>query len=120
MGAVRVLRRVAAVVLLIAVGLLGGYWIGVSGQDGAAREVHAPAENTASQKQKWYCSMHPQIVQDRPGLCPICHMELIPMPEGTATEASPRELTVSETAAKLMDVQTSPVERRWAMRRSPA
>lgn len=23
------------------------------------------------------CSMHPQVMQDKPGLCPICHMDLI-------------------------------------------
>jgi Cu(I)/Ag(I) efflux system membrane fusion protein len=71
----------------------------------------AQTENTASQK--WYCSMHPQIIRDRPGLCPICEMELIPMPESMATETSPRELTVSQTAATLMDIQTSRVERRF-------
>jgi Cu(I)/Ag(I) efflux system membrane fusion protein len=25
------------------------------------------------------CSMHPQVRQDGPGLCPICHMELVPL-----------------------------------------
>ncbi|MEO7462926.1 MAG: efflux RND transporter periplasmic adaptor subunit [Ferruginibacter sp.] len=25
------------------------------------------------------CSMHPQIMKDEPGKCPICHMELIPV-----------------------------------------
>lgn len=25
------------------------------------------------------CSMHPQVVQDRPGNCPICEMNLVPM-----------------------------------------
>jgi len=24
----------------------------------------------------WQCSMHPQVVQDHPGICPICHMDL--------------------------------------------
>ncbi len=111
MSGVRVFRRVVVVILLIGVGMLGGYLIGTSAHSDAPDEVHVQTENARSQK--WYCSMHPQIVRDRPGLCPICHMELIPMPEGMATEASPRELTVSETAAKLMDIQTSPVERRF-------
>jgi Cu(I)/Ag(I) efflux system membrane fusion protein len=57
--------------------------------------------------------MHPQIIRDRLGLCPICEMELIPMPESLAKETSPRELTISQAAAKLMDIQTSPVERRF-------
>ncbi len=28
---------------------------------------------------KWTCPMHPQIVQDKPGSCPICGMALEPM-----------------------------------------
>jgi len=27
----------------------------------------------------YQCSMHPQIVQDHPGTCPICHMDLSPV-----------------------------------------
>lgn len=30
-------------------------------------------------------AMHPQIVQDEPGLCPICNMELTPVPVGGGT-----------------------------------
>jgi Cu(I)/Ag(I) efflux system membrane fusion protein len=29
------------------------------------------------------CSMHPQVMQDGPGKCPICGMELIPVKKGT-------------------------------------
>jgi Cu(I)/Ag(I) efflux system membrane fusion protein len=25
----------------------------------------------------WYCPMHPHVVQDHPGECPICHMSLV-------------------------------------------
>ena len=25
----------------------------------------------------WTCPMHPQVHQDRPGECPICHMRLV-------------------------------------------
>ncbi len=30
----------------------------------------------------YYCPMHPQIVQDHPGECPICGMTLVPKPPG--------------------------------------
>jgi Cu(I)/Ag(I) efflux system membrane fusion protein len=30
----------------------------------------------------YYCPMHPQIVQDHPGECPICSMTLVPKPKG--------------------------------------
>ena len=28
---------------------------------------------------RWTCPMHPEIVEDEPGSCPICHMDLVPM-----------------------------------------
>lgn len=112
MSGVQVLQRVVAVILLIGMGLLGGYVIGTSTHGVVAGEGTANAAEDA-RSQNWYCSMHPQIIRDRPGLCPICEMELIPMPKDTAADAPPRELTISAAAAKLMDIQTSPVERRF-------
>ncbi|PZX64425.1 efflux RND transporter periplasmic adaptor subunit [Hydrotalea sandarakina] len=35
------------------------------------------SSNTASSNVYYTCSMHPQVKQDKPGTCPICHMELI-------------------------------------------
>ncbi|HNS22154.1 MAG TPA: efflux RND transporter periplasmic adaptor subunit [Sedimentisphaerales bacterium] len=109
MSVVGVLRRVAAVILLVAVGVLAGYLVGVSASAGNTDVVHSQAD---AGSRRWYCSMHPQIIRDRPGLCPICEMELVPMPENVAAEDHPRELTVSDASAKLMNVQTSPVERK--------
>ncbi len=52
-----------------------------------SRPSHATAaapETFGSQngKQLWTCGMHPQVVQDHPGDCPICHMHLTPMRSG--------------------------------------
>jgi len=38
-------------------------------------------------KQTYTCPMHPQIVQDKPGTCPICGMDLVPF-DKTNTEAN--------------------------------
>jgi Cu+-exporting ATPase len=47
------------------------------GHLGAAPQVRAhPA---ASQSARWTCPMHPEIVRDGPGACPICGMALEPM-----------------------------------------
>ncbi len=40
-----------------------------------------------SQAQVYTCSMHPQILQNDPGNCPICKMDLVPQ-RATATHAS--------------------------------
>src|SRR5688572_5055364 len=31
----------------------------------------------AQKKELWTCSMHPEIIRDKPGACPICGMDLI-------------------------------------------
>ncbi len=54
--------------------------------------------------------MHPQIRQPKPGKCPICGMDLIPVAK---TAGGMRTLTVSPAARALMSVETSPVERRY-------
>src|SRR5262245_20281756 len=55
---------------------------GIAAEAGCARKT--PAETSAATAQKWTCAMHPQVVSDKPGKCPICGMDLIPK-----TSASP-------------------------------
>jgi len=60
----------------------GAYWSGPlhallgTAHQAASHETPAPA---AAGKSLWTCSMHPQVIQDGPGLCPICHMALVPL-----------------------------------------
>ena len=56
----------------------------------------------------WTCSMHPQIKQDKPGLCPICAMDLIPLESMSSgsDDVDPNEIVLSESAAKLASIQT--------------
>jgi len=63
------------------------------------------------QQQMWTCSMHPHIRQPKPGKCPICFMDLVPI--DTSGEAGLREISFSEDALKLMEIQTTPVERKF-------
>lgn len=46
----------------------------------SAKGGDAKDEQTHS-KQLWTCGMHPQVIQDHPGDCPICHMKLTPLKE---------------------------------------
>ncbi|MCJ7729122.1 MAG: efflux RND transporter periplasmic adaptor subunit [Sedimentisphaerales bacterium] len=66
----------------------------------------------ASVQQWWTCSMHPQIRQPRPGKCPICFMDLIPV-ASTEGQAGVRQIVFSEDALKLMEIETTPVERKF-------
>src|SRR5262245_50048234 len=46
----------------------------------------SPTERTL-----YTCSMHPQVIQDHPGDCPICGMTLVPVRKETAAAGKDRE-----------------------------
>lgn len=94
---------------LIALGLWAGYVIGRGGGEPAGYEQ---AAGEAPEAEMWTCAMHPQIRQPKPGQCPICAMDLVPVTGiGGAGGAGARELRLSETARKLAEIQTAPVRR---------
>ncbi|MHC4685351.1 MAG: efflux RND transporter periplasmic adaptor subunit [Planctomycetota bacterium] len=105
------LSSTAAKIALIAIiAFAAGYLLkSLSQQQPTGAEHEHPDEQIVAQK--WYCSMDTQIIRDGPGKCPLCGMDLVPMP--TESDAGPRELVVSEEAAKLMEIETSTVERKF-------
>jgi Cu(I)/Ag(I) efflux system membrane fusion protein len=74
------------IVITLGVGIVGGFMI--------ARRSTVSEEATEtgadSTKQLYTCGMHPQIIQEGPGNCPICGMKLTPV-KGTSasSEAKP-------------------------------
>jgi Cu(I)/Ag(I) efflux system membrane fusion protein len=93
---------------LFAAGLLAG-WL-LFGRP--AGHDHAP-ETVA---QVWTCSMHPQIRQEKPGKCPLCAMNLIPLQTmpGSSDTADPDAITLSLEAVALANIRTA-----IALRRAP-
>src|SRR3954468_21934513 len=65
--------------------------------------VHIAGDKSVSSGQLYYCPMHPSVVQDHPGECPICSMTLVPKPEGKVNPSStmgPTATTQSPAAGK--------------------
>ena len=60
--------------------------------DPAKYEGARPAEPTLPKGTQYTCPMHPQIVRDKPGSCPICGMALEPMGVPTGDEGPNPEL----------------------------
>lgn len=57
-----------------------------------ARFYHPPAAGGQEQgKQLWTCGMHPQVIQDHPGNCPICGMKLVPLKDPAAPGGPPEK-----------------------------
>ena len=49
----------------------------------------------------YYCPMHPQIIADHPGDCPICNMRLVPRPTAPAPADARPKAPAGESAATL-------------------
>ncbi|MBF9252207.1 efflux RND transporter periplasmic adaptor subunit [Pontibacter sp. 172403-2] len=63
-------------------------------------EQHAEGEATT-----YTCPMHPQIVRDEPGTCPICGMDLVPVSQPGSGE----EAAITEDLAFLLEPTNSSV-----------
>ena len=63
-----------------------------------------PEETRAAVGPKYQCPMHPSVVQDHPGTCPICGMDLIAMQTGGADGGS------SKGTARKISFYRSPMD----------
>ena len=92
------------VVILILISLAGGGWYlwRERGHD------HAAEHKTGQGKQLYTCSMHPFIIKDKPGTCPICGMELIKKLDAPATGAAQAQ---EQKADMVGHVSLSPAQR---------
>lgn len=79
-------------------------------------ETHIHSEDNP---EIWTCSMHPQIKQDKPGQCPICAMDLIPLTTMNTggNVMFEGEIVMSDEAISLASIQTSKVTSEMALKR---
>lgn len=81
----------------------------------------ATAKSRVHKEDVWTCPMHPQIRENRPGKCPICHMDLVKVGE-TEVEDEPKgsdsipeghaSFKLSEGRQQLIGVKTGVVEKK--------
>ena len=61
-----------------------------------------PKPKKTASMQKHTCSMHPQILKDGPGLCPICGMDLVPVNAAVENNG----FMLSESQIQLANIKT--------------
>ncbi len=69
----------------------------------------------AKEEQLYTCGMHPQVIEHKPGNCPICGMKLTPIRKQTATEVPPAERKVKHYKSTMNPGEVSPVPAKDSM-----
>jgi RND family efflux transporter MFP subunit len=67
---------------------------------------------TTSEKTLYTCGMHPWIIQDHPGNCPICGMKLEPVHKaagGAEPAATSSAIAIDPATIQLMNIQTTEI-----------
>lgn len=70
---------------------------------------HSAHDSTTQQTEKYTCPMHPQILRDEPGTCPICGMDLVRV---SASGETSNDLMLSGNQMLLANVTTQRVTKR--------
>ncbi len=101
-------RKYALIIVPVILNILFG--MQVSNYEGIYFISSANAEETKEKKiLYWTCGMHPSVRMDKPGKCPICAMDLVPVYEkgaGMEEEGALATVELSERARKLAQVKT--------------
>lgn len=96
--------------IILSIGIFIGWLFSSSHYE---RSHYNEKDHSGTIEQVWTCSMHPQIRQDKPGKCPICAMDLVPLKSSgmKSTEASFDAIQLSDEAIALANIQTTIVSR---------
>jgi Cu(I)/Ag(I) efflux system membrane fusion protein len=92
--------------ILLAIGIGVGYlWFD-------RHSAHGPGEHADQGPTQYTCPMHPFIIKDKPGSCPICGMTLVPILKGGTETGSKKdrealsEISLSPTQQVMANVET--------------
>lgn len=77
-------KQVTGAALVVAI-LAVGVGVYLSKRPGASEPP--PATATAALATRYHCPMHPTMLSDQPGDCPICGMRMVPIEEGESDAA---------------------------------
>jgi RND family efflux transporter MFP subunit len=72
-----------------------------------ASDNKTPARESSSAAQQYTCGMHPEIISDEPGYCPICSMKLTPKKDGSSSATG--GIIIDPTTSQNMGIVTSTV-----------
>jgi RND family efflux transporter MFP subunit len=75
----KILKAVALMAAGAAIAIGALFLAGILPSNGDSHTSLAGGSPGAHDSQLWTCGMHPDVILEEPGACPICHMDLVPL-----------------------------------------
>jgi Cu(I)/Ag(I) efflux system membrane fusion protein/cobalt-zinc-cadmium efflux system membrane fusion protein len=77
-------KKILIITIIAVVILVPVYFLFIAGG--------SSSDTASGEKQLYTCGMHPEIVSDEPGLCPICEMQLVPIKNKNQKSSGERKI----------------------------
>lgn len=108
--------RLRFILLMAATGMVFAYWDTIWNYYDKWTRPEA-VQVAASSDTEFYCPMHPSVVRDEPGLCPICGMPLskrkkgepVVLPEGVTARVQLAPFRVAQAGIRTVEVSYEPL-----------
>ena len=97
-------KHIAYYLMSVIAGIIIGWAVFHSSEKKEESHIHS---EEVKQAEIWTCSMHPQIRMDKPGKCPICAMDLIPLMQSGTSEMDAGAVHLTKESAELANVLTT-------------
>ncbi len=115
---------IALVIVALILGMAGGYFLstqfGLLSGTGSETAVSKSAEKAEAKQEKkgqlYTCPMHPFIITEEPGACPICGMTLVPVKGDAGAKEEEEAIKISPVVKQNMGVRLGEVTERPLVR----
>jgi Cu(I)/Ag(I) efflux system membrane fusion protein/cobalt-zinc-cadmium efflux system membrane fusion protein len=99
-------KKILIIVITTVVILIPVYFLFIAGDS---------SDIISGEKQLYTCGMHPEIISDEPGLCPICEMQLVPIKKNNQKATEERKIVYWRAPMDPNEIYESPGKSKMGM-----